>query len=168
MLRAENGNPGIYESFYGEVDDALAAGRYVASLPNVDNKNVFVAGHSVGAVLACLVAMMPSPYKSAAALDGYLDMEAWAAQSPPAYIPYDRADREEVCLRNPMAFVPSLRCPLTLYVAEDMRKVNERFAAGATQLGKTCELVPVPGDHRAMVAPAVTKAIEWFRRQLEK
>jgi dipeptidyl aminopeptidase/acylaminoacyl peptidase len=71
-LRAENGNPGIYESFLGEVDDAIAAGRFVSSLPNVDG-NVFVAGHSVGGVLTCLVAMLPSPYKAAAALDAYVD-----------------------------------------------------------------------------------------------
>ena len=30
MLRGENGNPGIYESFLGEVDDAIAAGRFVS------------------------------------------------------------------------------------------------------------------------------------------
>src|SRR5262249_48901879 len=107
-------NPGVYESFYGEVNDAIAAGRYVSSLPYVDSHNVFVAGHSVGAVLTCLTAMMPSPYKAAAALDGYVDMETWAAQSPAAQVPYDRNDSGEVRLRNPMAFVASLRCPLTL------------------------------------------------------
>jgi DNA-binding CsgD family transcriptional regulator len=78
MLRGENGNPGTYESFLGEVDDAIAAGRFVTSLPNVDGANVFVAGHSVGGVLTCLVSMLPSPYKAAAALDGYVDMESWA------------------------------------------------------------------------------------------
>ena len=48
MLRSENGNPGIYEGFYGEVDDAIAAGRFVSELSYVDKDNVFVAGHSVG------------------------------------------------------------------------------------------------------------------------
>ena len=38
MLRAENGNPGVYEGFYGEVDDAVAAGRFLASLPFVDGR----------------------------------------------------------------------------------------------------------------------------------
>ena len=50
---------------------------------------VFVAGHSVGAVLTCLAAMMPSPYRAAAALDGYVDMETWAAHSPAAGRPRD-------------------------------------------------------------------------------
>jgi dipeptidyl aminopeptidase/acylaminoacyl peptidase len=100
MLRSENGNPGVYESLYGEVDDAIAAGRFVASLPYVDGQNTYVAGHSVGAVLTTLVVMMPSPYKAAAALSGYLDMETWAALSPAPQVPYDRKDANEVRVRN--------------------------------------------------------------------
>jgi dipeptidyl aminopeptidase/acylaminoacyl peptidase len=165
MLRGENGNPGDYESFLGETDDAVAAGRFVASLPYVDDRNIFVAGHSVGGVLTCLTAMLPSPYRAAAALDGYLDMEAWAAQSTEAQVPYDRNDREEVRMRNPMAFAGSLRCPLVLYTTTNLRGLNGQLADRARQFGKECELVEVPGDHQAMVAPAVRQAIAWFGRQ---
>jgi len=168
MLRGENGNPGIYESFLGEVDDAIAAGRFVASLPNVDRENVFVAGHSVGGVLTCLVAMLPSPYKAAAALDGYVDMETWAAGSPDAYVPYDRNDRQEVRVRNPMAFIASIRCPLRLYAGDDAREVNAPLATKAKQRGKDCVLVVVRGDHLAMVGPAVQQTIAWFRQLVAK
>ena len=168
MLRGENGNPGNFESFYGEVDDAVAAGRYVASLPQVDNQHVFVVGHSVGAVLATLSAMVPSPYEAAAALSGYMDMETWAAQSPDERVPFDRADRREVALRNPLAFARSLRCPLTLYVEPKMRDVNALLATRAQQAGKECQLVVIPGDHLSMVAPAVEKAIEQFRTRAAK
>src|SRR5262249_28859121 len=124
MLRGENGNPGHYESFLGEVDDAIAAGQFVASLPNVDDKRVFVAGHSVGGVLTCLVAMLPSPYKAAAAFDGYVDMESWAAGSTNEQVPYDRKSRDEIRVRNPMAFVASLRCPIKLFAGNNGRAVN--------------------------------------------
>ncbi len=164
MLRGENGNPGTYESFLGEVDDAIAAGRFVSSLPNVDGGNVFVAGHSVGGVLTCLISMLPSPFKAAAALDGYVDMETWAAGSPAAHVPYDRADRQEVRVRNPMAFVPSIRLPLRLYVGDDGREVNAPLATQARRAGKDCELVVVRGGHLAMVSPAVQQAIAWFRQ----
>jgi dipeptidyl aminopeptidase/acylaminoacyl peptidase len=167
-FRGENGNPGAYESFFGEVDDALAAGRYVSALPYVDDTRVFVAGHSSGAVLTCLTAMMPSPYKAAAALDGSVDMESWAKFSPGPLVPYNPSDPEEVRLRNPMAFVASLRCPLTLYAGEGARAVNEALAARAQRLGKRCDLVLVHGDHAAMVAPAVQKAIAQFRSAPEK
>jgi dipeptidyl aminopeptidase/acylaminoacyl peptidase len=164
MLRGENGNPGSYESFLGEVDDAIAAGKYVASLPEVDSSKVFVSGHSVGGVLTCLVSMLPSPYKAAAALDGYVDMETWAAGSSVAMVPYDRHSVEEVRVRNPMAFAASIKCPLRLYVGKDGHDVNVPLAAKASQAGKDCELVLVRGDHQAMVAPAVQLAIAWFQQ----
>jgi dipeptidyl aminopeptidase/acylaminoacyl peptidase len=77
MLRGENGNPGHFEAYYSEVDDIIAAGHFVRSLPYVDPNRVFLAGHSVGAILTVLTAMRPSPYKAGAALDGYLD-ETWS------------------------------------------------------------------------------------------
>ena len=112
MLRGENGNPGSYESFLGEVDDAVAAGRFIASQPGIDSGKVFVAGHSVGGVLTSLVSMLPSPYQVAAAFDGYVDMESWAAGSPDARVPYDRSSPNEVLVRNPMAFATSIQFPL--------------------------------------------------------
>ncbi len=168
MLRGENGNAGNYESFLGEVHDAVAAGRFVSSLPNVDRSNVFVAGHSVGGVLTCLVSMLPSPYKGAAALDGYVDMESWAAGSPDEHIPYDRNSAAEIRVRNPMAFAGSIRCPLRLYAGEDGREVNAPLAVAARKAGKDCALVVVRGDHQAMVTPAVQQSIVWFRQLASK
>jgi dipeptidyl aminopeptidase/acylaminoacyl peptidase len=166
-LRAENGNPGVYESFLGEVDDAIAAGQFVASLPNVDPQNVFVVGHSVGGVLTTLVSMLPSPYKAAAAFDGYVDMESWAARSSSKMIPYDRNNREEVRVRNPLAFANSIQKPLRLYVGVS-QEVNQQLAAKARKAGKDCQLVTVPGDHQAMVAPAIQDSIAWFQTLVAK
>lgn len=167
MLRGENGNPGFHESFLGEVDDAIAAGRFVSSLPNVDSKHVFIVGHSVGGILTTLVSMLPSPYRAAAAYDGYVDMTSWVAELPDAYIPYDRNTSEEIRVRNPMAFVPSIRLPLRLFVGES-KQVNERFAAKAQQAGKDCTLIAVPGNHQMMVAPAVQQTIIWFQQMVAK
>jgi dipeptidyl aminopeptidase/acylaminoacyl peptidase len=167
-LRGENGNPGVHESFLGEVDDAIAAGRYVASLPNVDGQNVFLVGHSVGAVLTCLAAMLQSPYRAAAALDGQVDMESWVAASTADEVPYDRHDAKEVRVRNPMEFAASIRCPLRLYAGRDCRRYNAPLAAQARRVGKDCQLVEVQGGHQEMVAPAVKLAIEWFQQQANK
>jgi dipeptidyl aminopeptidase/acylaminoacyl peptidase len=162
MLRAENGNPGVYESFLGEVDDAIAAGKFVASLPNIDPQNVFIVGHSVGGVLTTLVSMLPSPYKAAAAFDGYVDMASWAADSPDKAVPYDRENPEEVRIRNPLAFANSIQKPLQLYVGES-RDVNQQLATKARKAGKDCQLITVAGDHQTMVEPAVQQSIKWFQ-----
>ena len=138
------------------------------TLPNVDDKNVFVAGHSVGGGLTCLTAMLPSPYKAAAALDALVDMGSFAANFPDSHVPYDRNASEEVRVRNPMTFIASLRRPLKLYAGNAARGFNAPFAAEARRLSKECELVVVPGDHHGMVMPAVQQAIAWFREQATK
>ncbi|OVE82525.1 hypothetical protein BVY04_00700, partial [bacterium M21] len=72
--RAENGNPGHYEMFYGEVDDLIAAGKHLSGLPNVDKNRVYLLGHSTGGTLSILAAMMNSPFKSVVAIGGNLNL----------------------------------------------------------------------------------------------
>lgn len=168
MLRGENGNPGVYEAFYGEVDDAVAAGSYVRSLPHVDRDNIFIVGHSVGGVLAVLTAMMPSVYKAAASFSGYLDTQRFVARGPAELVPFGLVNPEETRLRNPHEFVSSLRIPLVLYADEANLSQAERFAGKAKDAGKPCEIVEVPGDHATMVAPSVARAIEAFRSYTNK
>ena len=130
-LRAENGNPGFYESFLGEVDDAIAAGQYVTSLPEVDRSRVFVVGHSVGAVLSCLVATRTSPFRAAVAFDGYVDMRSWARGIPGEFVPYDRDNDIEINARDPMKRISDLQCPLRLIAGDDGREVNSLLAERA-------------------------------------
>jgi dipeptidyl aminopeptidase/acylaminoacyl peptidase len=166
MLRGENGNPGHYEGFYGEVDDAIAAGHFLTTLPQVDSKQLFVTGHSVGGGLTSLVAMMPSPFKAAASLDGTVEMSLWAASGTPEELPFNARNAREVELRNPSAFAASLRIPLKLYAGSDGLFLSTILARQAKEAGKECELVTVTGDHQAMVKPAVEKTIVWFRQLL--
>lgn len=166
MLRGENGNPGFYESFYGEVDDAVAAGDYVKSLPYVDGDRIFIVGHSVGGVLAVLTSMVPSVYKEAASFSGYLSMRRFVSSSPDELIPYSRTRPEEIVIRDPHEFVSSLRIPVVLYADLTNQEQAESFAVKAKDAGKPCEIVMVPGDHATMVAPSVSRAIERFRGTL--
>lgn len=162
MLRGENGNPGAYESFYGEVNDALAAGEYVKALPYVDGSNIFIVGHSVGGVLAVLTAMLPSVYKVAASLSGYLDMGRFVAGSTGRFLPYDTSRDEEIRLRNPHEFISSLQIPIILYADEANFESVWKFSFNVNNMGKQRELVRVPGDHATMVKPSVQDAIERF------
>jgi len=168
MLRGENGNPGYYEGFYREVDDAIAAGEFVATLPYVDADNICLAGHSVGALLTTLAAMKTSRYKAAAGLSGYLDMQSWVKFSDPQRVIFDATNPEEVRLRNPMAFAASLKIPLILFAERGgMDEVNAQFETRAKRAGKSCELFIVSGDHQSMVEPSVKQSIDWFRTQID-
>ena len=164
MLRAENGNPGEFELFYGEVDDAIAAGDYVASLEYVDPNRIFIVGHSAGGMLTPLVAMMPSRFKAAAAFSGMVDHAAFVRSHWGRIVPYDLSDPEEIRLRNPREFVASLKCPLYLFLESGHADLNatRAFTAAAQSFGRTCEFFSVPGDHWTMVVPSLRKTIELF------
>lgn len=161
MLRGENGNPGVYETYWGEVNDAIAAGKFVAGLPHVDVDQVFIAGHSTGAIVTVLAAMMnPSPYRAAASFVGYLDMQQYDF-SPKVYI---RNDPDETRLRNPFSFAQSLSVPLALFTDRSYRGHSKTFCQKALAFNKSCQIFTVSGDHNSMVAPASHLAAEWFRQ----
>lgn len=163
LLRGEGGNPGAYEGFYGEVSDALAAGEYVKSLPHVDSPHLFLVGHREGGVLSALAAMMPSVYESAASLSAPLDVRDFVAHAPDALVPFDRANEEELSRRSPFDFVSSLKIPLVLYSDEANLPVVTPFAQKAKELGKTCEIVEVPGDATTMVPISLIHEIDRLR-----
>ena len=124
------------ESDFGEVQDAIAAGRHVCELPYVDQDRVFVAGHSVGGALVRSAAMMPSDFKAAAALSGYLDMASWAEWGD-FCIAFDRTNPDDISWRNPMGFVNSLQIPVVLYAERGwMRSINN-----------FCVWLPTPENH---------------------
>lgn len=163
MLRGENGNPGEYQAFYGEVDDAVAAGRHLATIPGVDPDRIFLSGHSVGGVLAVLASMVPSNYRAAAPLSGYLEMNDWSQDPDRRKVVYDIASPEEIRLRNPMAFAASLKIPIHLYTEPGVvSDVNREFMRRALKAEKSCEHTVVPGDHASMKVSSIRQAVAWF------
>ena len=55
-FRGGCGNPGHYETLFGEIDDIVSAYEYAASLPYVDPDRIYLGGHSTGATRALLAA----------------------------------------------------------------------------------------------------------------
>ncbi|MDE6054937.1 MAG: prolyl oligopeptidase family serine peptidase, partial [Lachnospiraceae bacterium] len=51
-FRGGNGNPGNYETLFGEVDDIASAYDYAASLSYVDPDRIYLGGHSTGGTRA--------------------------------------------------------------------------------------------------------------------
>lgn len=167
MLRGENGNPGFYECFYGEVDDAIAAGQYLAQLPHVDAENVFICGHSVGGVLTTLVAMQPGPYRAAASLSGSLDIPTWIDANKKLVV-FDARVPAEVKLRNPLDFIPSLRLPFHIFVERSAVGFGSgEFEGRALRLNKNCQMIVVDGDHATMLEPSLRRVSTWFRENVK-
>jgi dipeptidyl aminopeptidase/acylaminoacyl peptidase len=91
-LRGENGNPGNFEYFYGEVNDLVAAADYLANVSYVDKDRIFLCGHSIGGTLSMLTSMMPSKYRAISSFSGSPDQEIWF-RNENGIIPFNSRNR---------------------------------------------------------------------------
>jgi dipeptidyl aminopeptidase/acylaminoacyl peptidase len=170
MLRGENGNPGNFELFYGEVDDAIAAGKFLSVLSGVDKSRIYIAGHSAGGTVAALSALLPSPFTAAAAYGAPCDMETFLARGSQfrGVAPFDSDDATERRLRSVTAFIKTLRCPLYLFAGSTddfARHSMFNLDTLATNAGKTCQTFVIPGDHFSSVDESIARTIELFNAQ---
>lgn len=99
MLRGENGLPGNYECYWGELDDAVAAVKWLHNQPFVDKDNVYVFGHSAGGQLASLLSLVEGvPVKHSGSSGGLYDSSIFYVMSPDD-IPFDMSNPTERELR---------------------------------------------------------------------
>ncbi len=167
MLRGENGNPGEFEMFYSEVDDVIAAGRYLKSLPYVDSNNVFVAGYSVGGTLTQLAAMMTDEFRGAASFSGAPDLAAFAKDwGWTQDVPFDKTRVEEYRIRSSLEFPGSVKCPLFLCAGQKevaFVQQNGLLATKAQKLGKPVTFTAIPGDHFTALNAEINTTIKNFQ-----
>lgn len=105
--RGENVNPGQFELFYGEVDDAVACAKYVAGLKYVDASRIYMLGHSTGGTITMLTAEANAPIRAAFSFGGCPDF----TRVDYGNTPFDRSISQEVTLRSPINFVKHLKIP---------------------------------------------------------
>jgi dienelactone hydrolase len=166
ILRAENGQPGVFTMFYDEVDDVLAAAEALAGLPEVDSRHLYVAGHSAGGTLALLAAMSSPRFRAAASLSGAPDQVQFA-RGWEKIIPFDRNDPREFQMRSSLAFPRSFKCPVRLYFGSQeifFRMSSQQTAQEAKSAGLNVEALSVAGDHFTAVAEELRKCIAFFKQ----
>jgi|GEM_PF-2749768 len=178
-LRGENGNSGSFEFFYGEVDDALAAGDYLAQLPYVDTEKIFVTGHSIGGRLAAMVGVSESVYRAAVAYSPTeLNTAKWVeeimrtAQSVSVektlldqdLIVFNANKPQEVGLRDPAKFASHLQIPLLIYYESRRRFSGGEFEWNAERGNKPLlSRMIVGADHMGMLPKAIDESLPWLQ-----
>ena len=168
MVRGENGNPGNYEGFLGEVDDVIAAGDYLKELPYVDPENIFLCGHSVGGTLSMLSSMLPSSYKAIGTF-GASPNQLWFFEGQPEIAPFDISNPAETVIRSPLAYVECIQKPLYVFVGKEDRAyydVSHQLADFAKAYGKDFELKIIEGTHGTSLYPSILECIERFSDQM--
>jgi dienelactone hydrolase len=167
MLRGENGQPGTFTMFYDEVDDVLAAADHLARLPYVDDKHIYIAGHSSGGTLTLLAAMASPRFRAAASFSGAPNQRSFAAEGE-ADVPYDQSDPREYEMRSAQAYATSFKCPVRIYCGNAeffFQSANQTTATRAQAKGLDVQAVIVAGDHLTSVPPAMQQAIQFFKEK---
>lgn len=159
MLRGENGNPGTFELFWGEVDDAANAVRWLAKQPGIDAKRIYVIGHSVGGGVAAMLSLVPDvPVALTASAGGLYPEEVFIGWQD--ITPFSFLDREGRRLRVLHPHIPRMVHEHIAWVG-----VDDGAAIGfARDVAKEIEgkgfmlqVREAPGDHHSSV-PAILQA----------
>ncbi|MGF7060922.1 alpha/beta hydrolase family protein [Brassicibacter mesophilus] len=163
MVRGENGNPGNFEYFYGEVNDCIAAGKYLASLPYVDENNVFLMGHSAGGSLSVLASLRESPYKAIAtngASYGTKDYFKYRKDR----IPFEY-NKDEIHIRSSYEYADNIKTPVYSFMGKEdigTMKLAEKFVEKVEKLSVPFEFMVIDGDHNESLDKAIQLSADIF------
>ncbi len=156
-FRGEHQNPGVFECFYGEVNDLVAAIEHVAQRPDVDPERIFVMGHSTGGTNALLSAFLTEIPAGVVSFGGAPDMHSIAADGKGyGKEPYELADAKEVRLRSPIEFTKDLRVPVLYVEGSESFYVEDayRMQRIANEAGTDFRAAIVSGeDHFSVLRP---------------
>lgn len=155
--RGGNDNPGQREGFYGEVDDILDATEYLASLPYVDAKNIYLGGHSTGGTLAMLVGASSDRYRAVISLGSV----ASPIQYGGSFLYCDLDDKKEIKLRSPIDWLHCVNSPMYVIEGEDGNWDGSIELMAEENTNDNIKFFKVPGhDHFTIIAPVVEELAE--------
>ncbi len=160
-LRGENGNPGRSQFFLGEVDDAVAAARWLAAQPQVDPKRVYAFGWSTGGGISALLSLMDVPIRHSGSSGGMYGPNL--NQMAP---PFDTASPAEWQMRSLPANLRWMRRPHYAYLEQadgfwiaSLLLIQRERQARRTLL----QLTMLPGDHFSIYPEAVRRYLNVIR-----
>ena len=156
MLRGENGNPGTFEMFLGEVEDAKAATEWLAQQPNVDKSRIFAFGHSVGGGVSAMLSLRENvPMRHSGSSGGLYPREVFAGWSDDC--PFNFRDQKECEMRTLFGNIQYMTFPHYAFLGTQDAFDAEGRAAMAEQAksGGKLTVSSAPGDHFSSFEPAL-------------
>ena len=148
MLRGENGNPGEYSLFHGEIDDARAACQWLAQQPYVNEQRIYTFGHSIGGGVSAVLSMMDNvPIRHGGSSGGmydHLTFLGWSADG--TTVPFENSPRER-SIRLLVGNTKLMQRTHYAYIGIE----DDPFDGVVEKLQKTptekLKVETVPGDH---------------------
>jgi hypothetical protein len=172
--RGENGNPGFFERYYGEVDDACAAVKWVRAQKEVDPERVYTFGHWEGGCIAALLSLYSdNGVRLSGSAGGLFDPEVFAQLKKDynEFMPFNEKNPIECHLRSFNANISLLKNPHIAYTGLDdqyMTEQGEACALLAKQNGLPFKHVKVAGDLQTSAVEARKLFLEEAKSHAKK
>jgi acetyl esterase/lipase len=159
-LRGRNGNPGYNEGFWGEVDDARAAVRWLASQEYVDPDHVYAFGWSHGGAITALLSLMDGVPVQHSGSSGGLFPASIFDKHP---VPFDIKNPEERKIRMLVGNLRWMQHRHYAYIGSADAEFSAAIAAAKQEMDAghgMLEVTMVPGDHMSSIRPAMNLYLE--------
>jgi len=140
-VRGSFGNPGKQESFFGEVDDVLAALAFLKKVDYVDPARIYLGGHSTGGTLALLVAEATAKFRAVFAFGPVANPAAYGAKA----LTYDPRNEKEARLRAPVLHLSSLSSPTFVIEGTQGGNIKALHALRRASRNPNLACLPVEG-----------------------
>ncbi len=148
-FRGGCGNPGNYETLFGEVDDIASAYEYAASLPYVDPDRIYLGGHSTGGTRALLASEYTDKFRAVFAF-GAVDKIEYHNNSQ---FTFDTDNKEEYKMRSPIYWLDSVKSPTFLIEGSDGNSANLKKIERTSKNENIHCYVMEDADHFSVLAP---------------
>jgi pimeloyl-ACP methyl ester carboxylesterase len=154
-LRGGNDNPGVKESFLGEVDDVLAAADYLAKLPYVDSTRIYLGGHSTGGTLALLISECSDRFRAVFSFGPAHNVRGYG----PEYLPFDTSNPKEIELRSPGPWLASIRVPTFVFEGTVQGNLSALQTMAAASTNPKAHFLPVQGATHFSILQPMTRLL---------
>ena len=157
-LRGSHDNPGQNECMFGEVDDIIAAGRYLKQRPDVDPERVYLVGHSTGGTLVALVAEATDEFREVFALGPVARVGAYGPDC------VSSLNFDEYTVRSPGSLLHELHTPLWIIEGSvDGNAFDARVFANAENAPVRPKVHIIEGmDHFSVIVPACRSILSYI------
>ena len=169
--RGENDNDGNFEYFYGEVEDAENAVKWLATQSYIDAENIYVFGHSIGGGMSLLLSMNNNnPAQMHGSSSGLYYDESLAYLTGEENIPFNPSDVKEYFFRCPVYGLNLLPQKHFMYIGaddyfeENLEAVYQLHGNKAANL----KMIKLAGDHFSSLQPAMKAFISDIEKAARK
>jgi len=163
MLRGENGNPGNYELFLGEIDDARAACQWLSQQPYVKADRIYTFGHSIGGGVSAVLSLLKDvPIRHGGSSGGLYDHMTFFGWSLDGTTPFENTP-EERSVRLLLGNTAHMQHKHYAFIGLADEGFESSVAAAQQQAAVAngnLIIERVPGDHFESFDPALRKYLQ--------